>query len=126
MRSHLRKALSVVAIYAIALHAVLWAFAGSFANAAPGVDPFTVICHSVAPDTADDSQTPALPGHTPSQACDHCNLCSSVAPPPVPEVVLLGRMTPVRVLDVLVPAELGPHDGRAADPRLARGPPQLT
>jgi hypothetical protein len=126
MRSGVKKTLSVVAIYAIALHAVLWAFAGQIANAAPGVDPFSVICHSVAPDAADDTQTPALPGQGPSSACDHCNLCGAVTPPPVPDVVLLGRMAPVRILDVLHPADLGRHDGRASDPKLARGPPQLT
>jgi hypothetical protein len=125
MRAGVKKALSVVAIYTIALHAVLWAFAGSFANAAPGVDPFTVICHSVAPDETADTQTPAVPVHGPSHACDHCNLCGSVTPPPVPDVVLAGRLTPVRVLDVLRPADLGPHEGRAADPKLARGPPHL-
>jgi hypothetical protein len=125
MRAGVKKTLSVVAIYAIALHAVLWAFGGLMATASAG-DPFSVICHSVAPDAADDTQTPALPGHGPSQACDHCNLCSSVTPPPVPDVVLAGRMTPVRVLDVLLPADLGAHDGRASDPKRARGPPQLT
>jgi hypothetical protein len=126
MRAGVNKALSVVAMYVIALHAVLWAFAGSFVHAAPGVDPFTVICHGVAPDAAGDTRTPALPGHLPSSACDHCNLCSAVPPPPVPDVVLLGRMAPVRILDVLRPAELGQHDGRTSDPKLARGPPQLT
>ena len=126
MPAGVKRTLSVVAIYAIALHTVLWAFAGSFVNAAPGVDPFTVICHSVAPDAAGDAQTPALPGHSPSQACDHCNLCSAVPPPTLPDVVLLSRMAPVRVLDVLRPAELGPHEGRASDPKLARGPPHLT
>jgi hypothetical protein len=123
MRAGVKTALGVVAIYAIALHAVLWAFAGHFAHAAPGVDPFSVICHSVAPDAADDTQTPALPGHGPSSACDHCNLCGAVTPLPIPDVVLLSRMAPVRVLRVLHPADLGRHDGRASDPKLSRGPP---
>jgi hypothetical protein len=125
MRAGVKKTLSVVAIYAIALHAVLWAFAGPMA-AASAADPFSVICHSVAPDAADDTQAPTLPGRAASYACDHCNLCSSVMPPPVPDVVLAGRLTPVRVLDVLRPAELGPHDGRASDPKRAQGPPYLT
>jgi hypothetical protein len=125
MRTGDKKTLSVVAIYAIAVHAVLWAFAGPLANAAPGVDPFSVICHNAAPDAAADAQTPALPDHGPSQACDHCNLCSAVTPPPVPDVVLLTRMAPVRILDVLRAAELGPHDGRASDPNLARAPPSF-
>jgi hypothetical protein len=125
MRASVKKTLSVVAIYAIALHAVLWAFGGLMATASPG-DPFSVICHSVAPDTADNTQTPALPGRAASYACDHCNLCSSVTPPPVPDVVLAGRLAPVHVLDVLLPADIGPHDRRASDPERAQGPPQLT
>jgi hypothetical protein len=125
MGAGVRKTLSVVAIYAVALHAILWAFAGHFANAAPGVDPFSVICHSAASDAgADGRGTAPSGGHLPSQACDHCNLCSAVMPPPIPDVVLLGRMAPVRILDVLRPVELGPRDGRSSDPKLARGPPQ--
>ena len=125
MRTGGRKALSVVAIYAIALHAALWALAGHFANAAPGVDPFSVICHSVAPDAADDRQTPALPGHGPSSVCDHCNLGGAATPPAVPDVVLLTRMAPVRVLGLRHAADLCPHGGRASDPRHARGPPSF-
>ena len=39
-----RRSISWVAIYAIALHAILWGVAPM--AAAPASDPFSVICHS--------------------------------------------------------------------------------
>jgi hypothetical protein len=122
MLAGVKKTLSVIAIYTIALHAVLWAFAGSVA--AEGTNDFlSVICHSVAPDSAGGAPSPVLPDH--SHACDHCNLCSSVGPPPVPDIVVAARLAPARVLDVLRPADRRLHDGRTSDPKRARGPPQL-
>jgi len=108
----------MVAILAIVFHTVLSALAPLIA--APSVDPFTVICRSEATSPADQ-----IPGHgpvTPAHACDHCNLCSAVAPP-MPGLVLAAIVEPARVLQVLRPVSMVRHHAIAADPKLARGPP---
>jgi hypothetical protein len=108
-----------LAIFAIALHTLLWAAIAPLI-AAPSVDPFSVICHSEASGPADQS-----PNHgplRPANACDHCNLCSAVAPP-MPGLVLVAIVEPTRVLQVLRPVNMLRHHAIAADPKLARGPP---
>lgn len=118
MRTGFRQIAGVVASIAIALHTILWAAVAPFA--APGVDPFTVICHSEA--AAPTDQTPVNGALPPAHACDHCSLCSAIAPP-VPINVLSTTLAPARVLQVLRPAPVTPHRNVAADPKLARGPP---
>ena len=118
MRAGIRRTAGVVATVAIALHAILWAAVAPFA--APTVDPFTVICHSEA--SAPAEQPPANSAPRPAHACDHCNLCSAMAPP-VPPNAFSGALVPERVLLVLRPAVITPHRAVAADPKLARGPP---
>jgi hypothetical protein len=108
----------VAATIAIALHTILWAAVAPFA--APSVDPFTVICHSEASAPAD--QNPVNGALPPAHACDHCNLCSAIAPP-VPLNLLSATLAPARILLVLRPATVAPHRDATADPKLARGPP---
>ena len=119
MRSRIRPFLSVVAIFAIALHTLLWAAVAPLI-AAPSVDPFTVICHSEATGPADQ-----IPNHgplTPAHACDHCNLCSAAAPP-MPGTALAANVEPARILQVLRPVNMTRQHAIAANPKLARGPP---
>jgi len=118
MRALLRRASGWTAIYAIALHTSLWAAVAPFAT--PVVDPFTVICHSEASAPAD--QTPDNGPLLPAHACDHCNLCSAIAPP-VPLNTPSASVAPARVLQVLRPASIAPRRDVTADPKLARGPP---
>jgi len=120
MRAGVRRIAGVAATIAVALHTILWAAVAPFA--APAVDPFTVICHSEA--TAPADQTPTNGALPPAHACDHCNLCSTLAPPQ-PHAVLAVTLVPVRVLKVLHPARITPHRDVAADPKLARGPPVI-
>jgi hypothetical protein len=123
MRFGGRRVLSVVAIYAIALHTIFWAAGPAFAG--PSTDPFSVICHSEAPSPSD--QAPGNPASTPSQVCDHCNLCSATPAPPVSfDSVLAGILTPTKLRHVLAPAIAAPNDGIADNPNRTRGPPQLT
>jgi hypothetical protein len=117
MRARIRRIAGVAATIAIALHTILWAAAAPFA--APTVDPFTVICHSEASAPAD--QTPVNGALPPAHACDHCNLCSAIAPP-VPLNVLSATLAPARITQVLRPAAITPHRDATADPKLARGP----
>ena len=119
MRARRRPILSVVAVFAVTLHTLLW---GAVAPvlAVPANDPFTVICHSEATAAAD--QTPNHGPLAPAYACDHCNLCSAIAPP-VPNTTPAGQFMPARILQVLSPVSIARHDDLTADPKLARGPP---
>ena len=117
MRSGWRKIIGVLAIYTVALHVVLVGLI-PFAAAATSTDPLSVICHSV-PAGAQDQGVPQ-PGH----ACEHCNLCTALAPPPAPDTPLAGNLAPARVLQVLRPLSTSAHTSLAANLKLARGPPQ--
>lgn len=122
MRAGRRQFLSVLAIYAVALHTVFFGFAPINADGSIATEPFSVICHSNVP--ADDSSGPAdrlLPGH----ACEHCNLCSAAAPPAAPAIAIAVTMAPVRILHILCPASAPPRAGIASDPHRARGPPMF-
>jgi hypothetical protein len=116
MRLGMRRVLSWVAIYAIALHAILSGVAPLLA--APAVDPFSVICHSEPAD-----QAPATP--TPARACDHCTLCSALAPPQPDADVVTARLKPPVLLEVLRPAVAVTPDGFASALQRARGPPSV-
>jgi hypothetical protein len=122
MRTQNRRALSWVAIYAVALHTML---TGIVLQAhAASVDPFTIICHS---DTAGApaEQTPASPASVPAQACDHCNLCSVAAPPVALATAFAGQLAPARLLQTLRPVSAAAHSNLATTPKLARGPPSF-
>lgn len=119
MRSGWGKITGVVAIYAIALHVILAALVPVGAFGAT-IDPLSVICHSAPAGQKDQGQSVPAP----SQACEHCNLCSTLAPPPAPETPLVGNLRPAPVLLVLIPLSTATHTSLAANPKLARGPPQ--
>jgi len=78
MRPLLRRSVTVVAIYVVALHTGLWAAVAPLITS-PAIDPFTVICHSGTSVPAE--QATAHGPLVPVYACDHCNLCSAVTPP---------------------------------------------
>lgn len=113
----------MLAIFAVALHTMLWAVAVPVA-AASTVDPFSVICHSGGATTAATDQAPGAPVSAPTSACDHCNLCSVAGPASAPDVAILGRLMPERVLALLSPSSIPRRDGVTSNPKLARGPPQ--
>ena len=114
----LRRSVTVLAIYTVALHTTLWGIAP--AHSALPVDPLSVICHSEA--SAPANPTP-IHGPLSSASCDHCNLCSAATPPVPLETALAIRFEPARTLRVLRPVNLARHDGIASDSKLARGPP---
>ena len=120
MRAGGRKCLGVVAILAIALHAVLWAAAPM--AAATSVDPFTVICHSEAADPAAGPDQPAAPA-SPSHACDHCTLCAAAAQPAALDSVLGLRLTPTALAQRPRPAAPSLRGDIVHHPNRTRGPP---
>lgn len=121
MRVGGRRVLSWVAIYAIALHTILLGVAPLIA--APTADPFSVICHSEAPATSPSEQAPASPVSAPTHACDHCNLCSAMAPPDPLDGVVVAQLAPARLLQVLRPTTAATRDGIATSLKRDRGPP---
>jgi hypothetical protein len=119
MNCKIRKSVSWVACFAIAMHAIL--FGASMQPAGATVDPFSIICHS-GPTSASE-QTPA--NQTPTKACDHCSLCFVAGALAGPDVIPAGYLTPPSVLQVLTPASSAARAHFAGEPNLARGPPQL-
>ena len=121
MRRLLRRSVTLLAIYAVALNVIFLGLAPIAGNAA-ALDPFSVICHSVTGTQGDAAPKSGLiPGH----ACEHCNLCSAAAPPPAPDVAFNIDLGPARILQVLRPASAPTHAGVTSNPKLARGPPRL-
>lgn len=123
MRRWLKRGAAWLAIYAVALHVILLGFSPIAASGKASVDPFSVICHSIPAAGAD--RVPVKSGFIPSQACEHCNLCSAIAPPPSPDLALIGTVVPASVLGILRPASMAARVGVTSDPRLARGPPRF-
>jgi len=113
-----RGSISLVAIYAIALHAILSGVVPMVAG--PSNDPLAVICHSEA---ATDHQSPANPSSAPSHACDHCSLCAAGAAAAAPDCVAGNQLIPVRLLHVIRPLSSAARGHLATAPNLARGPP---
>jgi hypothetical protein len=109
-----RRSVGLLAVYAIALHTILWTVAPLLAG--PSVDPLSVICHSVTPD--EPTQAPE-----PVPACDHCTLCSAMAPPSPEPSEAIAQLLPAPLLEVLRPASSLAASGITTTPKLARGPP---
>ena len=124
MRLALKRSVTLLAIYAVALHVILLGLAPIAANGAT-VDPFSVICHSATSAAVPGDEAPGHPDLAPGHACEHCNLCSAAAPPPAPDTTLIGKLMPTRLLRVLRPASHAPRAGIAFRPNLARGPPSF-
>ena len=122
MRFGGRQILSLVAITAIVLHAILWGVAPL--SAAPALDPFSVICHSETQAIGTD-QTPDSPAPATSHTCDHCNVCSATAPLTTLDTAVVERLVPAQQLHVLVPVTAALRDGLADNPNRARGPPRF-
>ena len=121
MRTRINRWLSLVAIFAIALHGVVLGLAPL---AAATSDPFSVICHSGAPAQSADEQAPSNPGDA-TQGCEHCNLCSAAAVPVAPDDVLAGRLVPAALRHILRPTSVAAPTGLAPSPKLAQGPPSF-
>lgn len=119
----LKRSVAWLAIYAVALHVILLGLTPIAANGSTAVDPYSVICHSVALANAVGDSAPVKGGIVPGHACEHCNLCGAMAAPAAPDAAVIGTMAPVRVLHVLRPVSSAAHASLATTPKLARGPP---
>jgi hypothetical protein len=122
MWAGIRRFLSLVAIAAIALHAVLpVAIAGLAVAGAPA----GVICHSGAP-AADACGIPQPGDFTPAPSCDHCALCGAMPLLRGPDGTPIARLAPARLVAVLQPESAAPRVGFDNVYLFARGPPHLS
>jgi len=121
MRVGVQRIVTLVAIYAVAIHTILLGLVPVIA--APTVDPFSVICHSERSGAAPAEQIPTAPASAPGHACDQCIMCSAMAPPEALDGLLLEQLVPGRLLQVLRPAAVPVRDGIATKLKRARGPP---
>ena len=121
MRKGVQRFLTLVAIYAVALHTILLGLAPVFA--APAFDPFSVICHSAAGGAAPVEQAPA--NSIPSHACDHCIACNAMAPPGPLDKLVVEQLAPARLLQILRPLLSILEDGVTFNLKHARGPPHF-
>jgi hypothetical protein len=122
MCTGVKRALGIVAIVAIALHAALWGGTTVYRPAA-ALDPFSVICHSSGDATSDPA--PAAPTSTPSHACDHCNLCSTAPLSAVSLAATIIERLLVRLSHELEPASSVTRAGPEVSLKGPRGPPAI-
>jgi hypothetical protein len=113
MRGNIRQALAGLAIYVIALQAVLTAFVPP-AGPAPGTDFAAAICHTV---VDGDSGGGGVPAQLP-QNCDHCILCAANAAAPT------GPIGEIRLVSIATP--LVPVGASHPRPALRRAMPPAT
>ena len=111
-----QRYVAVVAIYAVALHTILLGIL-PVGNLVAIANPLAAICHNT--DIAADSPQ-GNTGLAPV-ACEHCTLCSTLAPPPVPEIAV--SLVFVLAYEPNSPATPPVRNG-AHSLKLARGPPQ--
>jgi len=121
MRLGLRRSVTLLAIYAVALHTVLLGIAPLLA--ASTADPFSVICHAEALATSPVDQTPVSPASAPTPACEYCNLCNAIAPPDTLDSLVIDQLTLTNLLEVLRPATAAIRDGIGDNALRVRGPP---
>ena len=121
MRALFRRLSGWTAIYAIAVHTILWGIAPFAAGSS--ADAFSVICHSSVSDASPADRS--APVSNPGRACDHCNLCSGTASLTAPDAGVLNQLAPGENLPVLYPVEIAFRDGLATSPHRARGPPSF-
>jgi hypothetical protein len=123
MRVPVKRLLSLVAVYAIALQAVFGGIAMPLAQAS--ADPFTVICHSAqTADDGTDGSPQGNPQNAPSPCCDHCVLCK--AAPAADNPAAPSRIAPRTVSNVVLswPVSARPLTPSSPLRYLPRGPPQ--
>jgi len=124
MRVFLRRSVTAIALYAVALHVTLLGFLpinpGSFAP----VDPFALICHTTGTPDAPGKPPPGTWHFLPGRAIDHCNLGSDAALSPAPGIAVGIDFAWARLTHVLGPLAIPARPRIASNPRLSRAPPR--
>lgn len=123
MRRFWQRSVTLVALYAVALHVILLGFLPVNSAASAALDPFAIICQTTGPAAAPGKPPPGTLKYLPGRAIDYCNFCASVAPPPPPDLAFHIDFRMARVLHVLRPIATRVQTGLTFDPKLIRGPP---
>jgi hypothetical protein len=118
-----RRSAMLLALYAMALHALLLGFAPMTPGAFALINPFALICHATAPAAAPGQPPPGTLHFIPGRAIDQCNLCSAAEPPPAPAVSHVIPFAWARMLHVLQPVAVPAPTDVTSNPKLSRGPP---
>lgn len=120
MRIGVKKTISWMAIYAVAIRVVLLGIVPIGTHAPGNIDPFFVICHSA---SQSDGQTLPDSALIPGSACDHCTLCGVTAPPSAPVVASLHSIVfyPVETQPIANVVAIRPVTINTQE--LPRGPP---
>jgi len=124
MRSLLRRSVTLLALYAVALHILLLGFLPPELGSFSPIDPFAIICHTVDPSGGQGKPAQGKLQYLPGRAIDRCDLSSAVAPPPSPDESFRIDLQRTRLLDVLEPHSVGEHKSLVYPANLIRGPPQ--
>jgi hypothetical protein len=123
MLTRIRKAVTVLALYAIALHVILLGMVPPGTIAA--LDAISVICHTTGPAAAPGEPPAGTLKFIPGRAIDHCDLCSAAAPPPAPDAATAIDYQSTRVLHIFRPTSTPALRYITSNPKLARGPPSI-
>jgi hypothetical protein len=123
MRRVWRQSVTLLALYAVALHVILLGFLPVSPGADAPVNPFAIICQTTGPAAKPGEPPPGKLHFIPGRAIDHCNLCSAAAPPPAPDIAFNIDFQSTRVLHVFRPHSTSARSGLIFDPKLIRGPP---
>src|SRR6516162_11664013 len=115
MVTGIRRAVSLAAIYVIALQTILLGISPVAGFGSIAGDPLSIIRRSDGQPFASNNQTPGSKDHQQGESCEHCNLCSTSAPPLVPSNPT-GTVSPLRLTLVLRPALCAPRVGLVSDP----------
>jgi hypothetical protein len=124
MRSACQRSVTLVALYAVALHIVLLGFLPAGFGTFSPIDPFAIICHTVGPAEHPGEPPQGSLQYLPSRAIDRCDLSSAVGLPPSPEAFFKVALQPTRLLDLLRPHRALAQKSPVYPANLIRGPPQ--
>ena len=102
MRASFRQVVSLAAIYAVALHAILLGVVPVFAGTSVASDPFSIICHSDAHGSAGrtgprQARYSSRPSLRPLQSLQRLGCAGTSIP------YWSGHLAPTRLLQVLQP-----------------------
>ena len=123
MRHFWRRSVTLLALYAVALHVILLAFLPIIPGSFVPVDPFAIICQTTGAAAKPDQPPPGKLHFLPGRVIDHCDLCSAAAPPPAPDVAHAVDFRSARVVHVFSPLSTPARSGFIFPSKLIRGPP---
>ncbi len=118
-----QRGVTLLALYALALHSILLGLLPVRAGEFGPIDPFAVICYTISASVAPGQTPRGSIKYIPWRAGDFCNVCGAAVPPPAPDVAFHIEFQSARILHVLRPTPALSRPGLTCDPYVIRGPP---